>query len=128
MNYAQIFLMNNMGAFPPEQIPLIQRELEQLDEESFKALLMTEIKNPMIALLLSIFLGEFGVDRFYAGPKEMGIAKLALLVISFITLFILIGFVLIIGVYVWKVVDWFLIMGATRQANFERLMFTIHQY
>ena len=100
MNYAQIFLMNNMGAFPPEQIPLIQRELEQLDDESFKALLMTEIKNPMIALLLSIFLGEFGVDRFYAGQKEMGIAKLALLVISFITLFILIGFVLIIGVYV----------------------------
>lgn len=127
MNYAQIFLMNNMNAFPPEQIPMIQRELEQLDEQSLNALLMTDIKNPTVALILSIFVGEFGVDRFYAGQKELGIAKLALTVISFVTLFILIGFFLLIGVYIWKIVDWFLIMGATRQSNFERLMFNLNQ-
>lgn len=127
MNYAQIFLMNNMNAFPPEQIPMIQRELEQLDEQLLNALLMTDIKNPTVALILSIFVGEFGVDRFYAGQKELGIAKLALTVISFVTLFILIGFFLLIGVYIWKIVDWFLIMGATRQSNFERLMFNLNQ-
>ncbi|WP_236682933.1 hypothetical protein [Streptococcus sp. X13SY08] len=34
MNYAQTYLMANMSSFPSEQIPIIQRELEQLDEQA----------------------------------------------------------------------------------------------
>lgn len=127
MNYAQAFLMSNMHAFPAHQVPVLQRELEGLDDQAATALMMTELKSPTLALVLAIFLGEFGVDRFYTGDKEMGVAKLVLFVVSFVTLFILIGIFLFIGLYIWKFVDCFLIMGACRRANFERVMMTIHQ-
>lgn len=127
MNYAQTFLMVNMNAFPPETLPVIKEELERLDDESVTMLMMADIKNPVTALLLSIFLGELGVDRFYIGNKELGIAKLALTVIGYVTLFIVIGFFLLLGVYIWKLVDCFLIMKACKQANFERLMWQLNQ-
>jgi TM2 domain-containing membrane protein YozV len=58
-------------------------------------------KDPAVALLLSICFGVFGVDRFYVGNIVLGILKL----ITF-------G-----GLWIWYLVDWFLIMGAARSAN-----------
>jgi TM2 domain-containing membrane protein YozV len=54
-------------------------------------------------LALSLFLGYFGVDRFYIGNIVLGILKL-----------ITVG-----GFFIWMLVDWFLIMDATRKANFK---------
>lgn len=127
MNYTQTFLMTNMNAFPATRIPMIQQELEKLDDQGMNALLMADIKNPTIALLLSIFAGSLGVDRFYIGNKELGIAKLALMIFGFITSFIFIGIFFLFAAFVWQVVDIFLIMGACKEANFERFTQAINQ-
>lgn len=127
MNDAQTFLMVNMKAFPAERLPFIQQELEGLQEQEVAALLMTDIKNPTTALLLALFLGEVGADRFYIGNKELGIAKLVLTVLGIVTLIAVVGFFLLLGVVIWKIVDCCLIMGACRETNFERLMMQIGQ-
>jgi TM2 domain-containing membrane protein YozV len=58
-------------------------------------------KDPAVALTLSFYFGWLGADRLYLGNIVLGILKL----ITF-------G-----GLFIWYIVDWFLIMGAARKAN-----------
>lgn len=127
MNYAQTYLMVNIQSFPAQSILLIQKELEELDAQKMDALLMTDIKNPTTALILSIFAGHFGIDRFYIGNKELGIAKLSLTIFGFLTVFFIIGIFFLIAVGIWSLIDWFLIMDACKKANLERFMQQVHQ-
>lgn len=70
---------------------------------SFQMAYLSQRKDRTTALLLSVFLGHFGVDRFYIGQTGLGVAKL-----------LTVG-----GCGVWTIVDWFLIMGATDACNRE---------
>ena len=60
-------------------------------------------KNPTTALILGLFFGTLGIDRFYIGDTGLGAGKLLTL-----------G-----GLWVWQIIDWFLIKGATRRRNIE---------
>ena len=128
MNDLQQYVFRKSSYLPSDKLLILQQELEDLDEGALNALMMVEMRQPLVALILAIFFGEFGVDRFYAGNKGLGFAKLITFIISFVTLFILIGFLFFIGVYLWKFIDCFFIMRACKQADFERLMLQIHQY
>ncbi len=99
------FLMSNKDNFPAEKLPVIQQSLARLDENTFNNLSMLQFKSPMTALLLSIFVGSVGVDRFYIGDIGMGVGKL----LTF-------G-----GCGIWALIDWFIIQNATREKNFEQL-------
>jgi len=59
----------------------------------------------MLSLIVSIVGGHFGIDRFLIGDIGLGIGKL-----------ITCG-----GLGVWTIIDWFLIMDATRSKNFGKL-------
>lgn len=128
MNYLQQYIVSKSSYLPSDKLLLLQRELEDLDEGALNALMMVELRQPVIALILAIFFGEFGVDRFYIGNKELGLAKLIAFGISFVTLFILIGLLLFMGLYLWKFIDCFLIMKACKEANYQRLMAQIQQF
>ena len=117
-NFTDSFLSANTANFPSEQLPSLRERLSQLDDsQANQVIAATDVKNPTTALILSIFLGSFGVDRFYIGNTGLGIGKLlATLLLPFITF----GFSLFFT-WIWIVVDWLLIMNATKAANLEAI-------
>lgn len=92
--------------FNPTDIPLIKSSLEKIDNEKLVIFQSLDFKSPTVAIVLSFFLGCFGVDRFYIGNILLGVLKL----ITF-------G-----GLGIWTIVDWFLIMGATRKSNLNKFI------
>ena len=113
-NFTDSFLSANTGSFPSEQLPSLRQRLSQLDDsQANQVIAAANIKNPTTALILSIFLGGFGVDRFYIGNTGLGIGKLLTTVLLAI---ITLGLSLSVT-WIWVVVDWVLIINATKKAN-----------
>lgn len=100
------FIMLNNKYFPESQIPSIREHLLECDESKEIMLSSIQFKDPTIALILSLLCGSLGIDRFYIGDTGLGIGKL-----------ITCG-----GLSIWAIIDWFLIMGSTREKNLARLM------
>jgi len=100
-----MFLMTSSKFFEGYQIPAIRERLLQMDDSKFVYLTALNLKDPSTLILVSIFAGHLGIDRFMLGETGLGIAKL-----------LTCG-----GLGIWTIVDWFLIMGRTREVNFERL-------
>jgi TM2 domain-containing membrane protein YozV len=103
---ADIFIMTNAKYFPPEKIYLIKEKIIAQDNNRLTALSSIGFKDPMTILLISIFLGSFGIDRFMLGDIGLGIVKLLTL-----------G-----GCGIWTIIDWFLIQNKTRELNFNSIM------
>ena len=81
----------------------LSQKLPPAERSAFLAACDMENKKPSTLLIVSIFLGEFGVDRFLIGDTVLGLFKL----FTF-------G-----GCMLWWFIDLFLIMGATRRKNNE---------
>lgn len=106
-NFTDSFLSANTGSFPSEQLPSLRQRLSQLDDSQANQVIAgANVKNPTTALILSIFLGTLGVDRFYIGHVGLGVAKLLLAWLTF---------------GIWTIIDWFLIINATKKANLAAL-------
>jgi TM2 domain-containing membrane protein YozV len=84
-----------------------------------RALMMFEAnkKSIAVAYLLWLFLGGAGGHRFYAGKTGSAVAQLLLLIFGFILTFVVVGIFLLIGLYIWVIVDAFLIPGWIRNQN-----------
>ena len=99
------FIASHQGMFPAAMMMQVYDMLSNAPEEKNISLQCIDFKNPTTALLLSIFLGYLGIDRFYLGDIMQGVGKL-----------ITGG-----GCGVGTVIDWFLIMDAARNKNFQLL-------
>ena len=95
-NKINMFLATNAKFFTAAQLADLRNRITELDD----SLLMytSQLKDPTTALILSIFTGGLGIDRFYIGDTGLGIGKL------------LTGG----GCGIWSLIDWFLIMDDTR--------------
>lgn len=100
------FLMVNAKYLPEVKIPAVREMLLTMDDSRSSMLATVQFKDPVIALVLSLFLGGLGIDRFYIGNTGLGVGKL-----------LTCG-----GFGVWTFIDFFFIMGATRECNLEKLM------
>lgn len=99
-------LMTLKEQVPAECIEDLRGRLMKADDAKASAVAAASLKSPMTALILSLFLGSYGIDRFYAGDTIPGVIKL-----------------LTLGCCgIWTIVDWFLIMNIVRKKNYERLM------
>lgn len=103
-NKVDMFMMSNTKFFEGHNLNAIRERLLALDDEKWPMIQMVQFKDPTTALLISIFAGVYGIDRFYVGDTGMGVGKL-----------LTCG-----GLGIWAIVDWFLIQGVTKQKNLEK--------
>ena len=74
-NKIDMFFMANGKKVPAEKAVLIREKMAQIDDSRYATISSVELKDPTTMLLVSIFLGELGVDRFMMGETGMGILK-----------------------------------------------------
>ncbi len=99
-----MFIMNNAKFFESYHLRGIRDRLVAMDDSKWVMITTVQFKDPTISLIISILVGHFGVDRFFIGDTGLGVAKL-----------LTCG-----GLGIWTIIDWFLIMAATREKNMER--------
>lgn len=73
---AEFFLMDISKKMPPARLLEIENMVMNMDESQFMHVAAGDYKDPTTMLLISIFVGEFGVDRFMLGDIGMGVLKL----------------------------------------------------
>ena len=61
--------------------------------------------NRLVALILCIFLGDFGAHDFYVGRTMFGAIKLGATILGAILAFVGVGLILILGVTAWVIYD-----------------------
>ena len=100
------FMMTNQKYFATEKAMYVREKLLALPDEQMALVTTVDLKDPTTMLLISLFLGSLGVDRFMLGDTGMGVLKL-----------------LTLGVCgVLTIIDWFSIMNKTKEMNFNNLM------
>ncbi|RRC98427.1 TM2 domain-containing protein [Prevotella sp. OH937_COT-195] len=120
-NRINAFLVLNQDNLPAEYMPMIRQRLEVMDDSKSFVLMSINLKNPFVALILSLFLGTFGIDRFYIGDYTNGMIKLLMGIVVLPTISVLtLGFGFIL--YAGYIIDWFLIMGAAKKNNAKKMM------
>ena len=105
-NKVDMYIMTNQKYYPAEKIMYIKEKLSAMDESKLMMLQTIELKDPTTILLVSIFLGSLGIDRFMLGDIGMGILKL-----------------LTCGVCgILTIIDWFTVSKKTKELNFNNIM------
>lgn len=99
------FIMANNKFFQDFQVGAIRNMLLGVDDTKWPLIQTLQFKDPTISLIISLIGGSLGIDRFFIGDMGLGIGKL----------------VTCGGFGIWTIVDWFLIMGATRDKNMQKL-------
>jgi len=101
-----LFVSTMNEKFASTHMMAVRSQLEKLDDSRFALLQSLNYKNPTTLLIVSIFLGAFGIDRFMLGQAGLGVLKL-----------LTCG-----GAGIWTIIDWFTISGKTKEYNYKLFM------
>ena len=99
------YLLLNSTFFPQEKVSQIKDKLLSNESAFNRARLMT-LKDPNTLLLISVFVGQLGVDRFLINKKATGVLKLIFWLIAYVCMFI--SFFVILN-DATKFIGWFLL-------------------
>lgn len=101
-----MYFMSNQKYFPTEKIMFLKEKMYQITEAKFSMVSCIDLKDPTTLLLVSLFLGSWGIDRFMLKDTGMGVLKL------------LTG-----GCCgILTIIDWFSIQKKAKELNFVSLM------
>jgi TM2 domain-containing membrane protein YozV len=100
-----IYIATNAKHFESHLIPHIHDMLLKADDSKFIYLQSLGLKDPTTMLIVSLFGGHWGIDRFMIGDTGLGVAKL-----------LTCG-----GLGIWTIADWFMVQGRVRELNFDKL-------
>lgn len=88
---------------PAYALPNVKEQIERSGITEQQVIYGTmEMKDPTIAIILSVLLGSLGIDRFYIGDIGLGVVKL-----------LTCG-----GVGIWWLIDLFVIMDRAKEKNY----------
>ena len=104
-------IMMHSSKLSPEYIEPIRERLVNMDYTQ-AVILLGDLKDTTLVLILSILVGQLGIDRFFIGDIGMGVGKL----------------VTFGGCGIWWLVDLCFIMDATRKRNSEKLLQSLSMY
>lgn len=105
-NKVDMYILANQKYFPAEKIFYLKEKLLAADESKFTMISAVELKDPTVILLISIFLGYLGIDRFMLGDIGLGILKL------------LTG-----GCCgILTIIDWFTVSQKAKEINFNNIL------
>lgn len=100
-----MFIMANGKFFESHYIVQIRERLIQMDDSKWGLIQTLQFKDPTTSLIVSLLGGSLGIDRFLIGDTGLGVGKL-----------LTCG-----GLGIWAIIDWFMIMDATREKNMIKL-------
>jgi TM2 domain-containing membrane protein YozV len=100
-----MFIMTNGKFFESHHLAQVRDRLLNTDDSKWVLIQTIQFKDPTTSLIVSLLAGSLGIDRFIIGDIGLGVGKL-----------LTCG-----GFGIWAIVDWFLIMGSTREKNMALL-------
>lgn len=140
-NSILMMLQDKLPKDPMSTMNLRDRLDKMSDEQKGKfnsSLAMIKLKSHVVGLVLGLFLGVVGADRFYKGDIGMGIAKLVLYILGYVllifgassysTALMVIGGIMIFAAGVWVLVDWFLVWKGIKKDNLNKIMTALNSF
>jgi TM2 domain-containing membrane protein YozV len=103
-NKIDMFIASMGKFFPNEKLMLIRSQLQNVQDDKLMVIQSIDYKDPQTIILISIFLGSLGIDRFMLGQTGHGVGKL-----------LTCG-----GLGIWTIIDWFSIQKAARELNYQK--------
>jgi len=100
-----MFMMANSKFFESHHLMQVRDRMLALDDSRWMMVQSLSFYDPTTCLIVSLLGGALGIDRFIIGDIGMGVGKL----LTF-------G-----GCGIWTIIDFFLIMGAAREKNLDKL-------
>jgi len=134
LSRVEIFMMNHDRNLPKETLASIRTKLENAKEAQWQRVNAIKFKESIIALILSLTIGPYGLDRFYIGDYLVGAAKalytITVCIIAFCIAFqdnpdwVLLTILLVseLFLFVWYIFDIFAVQRQLKWKNHYLLL------